>query len=372
MSYTEEFMLAAVTVAPTRREGRMTEMRMAGRAQTVMGPVAPEALGITMMHEHLLVDLTRIFDEPADPDARALGRAPVGLDNLSWVFMNGRNNLDNLVLSDQQLAVHEAGIFKKAGGGTLVDVTSIGLGRDPLALRGVAERTGLNVVMGCSYYHALFHPADMEHKSEDDICEEIVRDLTEGAEDTGVRAGIIGEVGCSWPLRNNEAKVLRASARAQRETGAPLSIHPGFHADSPFEILDILGDAGAEIERVVMGHMEWLGLERSRLLDLARLGCYLEYDWFGEVRPTYPYGPVGVPSDGERIKTIAFLISEGFGKRAVVSHDVCFKSRLAAFGGPGYAHITKYVRTWMREMGIGPQEIEDLLIENPRRILCFA
>ena len=350
----------------------MTKTQLAGHAQTVLGPVAPEALGITMMHEHLVLDLTRIFDEPADPDERVLGRAPVDLDNLSWVFMNWCNNLDNLVLSDEQLAAHEAGIFKQAGGGTIVDVTSIGLGRDPVALRGIAERTGLNVVMGASYYHALFHPPDMDSKSEDDICEEIVHDLTGGAGDTGICAGIIGEVGCSWPLKPNEAKVLRASARAQRETGAPLSIHPGLHVDSPFEILDILGDAGADIARVVMGHMERTGLERNRLLDLARLGCTLEYDWFGEVRPTYPYGRVDVPSDGERIKTIAFLISEGFGKNVVVSHDICFKSRLAAFGGPGYAHIVKYVRTWMRELGIGPQEIEDLLIENPRRILCFA
>ena len=84
------------------------------------------------------------------------------------------------------------------------------------------------------------------------------------------------------------------------------------------------------------------------------------------------YGRVDVPSDGERIKTIAFLIAEGFGKKVVVSQDICLKARLASYGGPGYGHIAKYVRTWMRELGIKAEEIDDLLVANPRRILQFV
>ena len=350
----------------------MENANITGQAQTVLGAVAPEKLGITMMHEHLLVDLRRFFHEPEDAQERLIARTPVDIGSLSWVLMNWSGSLDNLVLSDQGVAEDEVNIFKKAGGGTLVDVTSVGLGRDPLALRRIAEKTGLHIVMGSSYYLAPFHPPDMEEKGEDDICEEIARDVTEGVDDTGVRAGIIGEVGCSWPLHPNEAKALRASARAQRETGAPISIHPGLHVDAPFEILDILTKAGADIERVIMGHMERTGLDRDRLVHLLRQGCYVEYDWFGEVRPTYPYGRVDVPSDGERIKTIAFLIAEGFGKKVVVSQDICLKARLASYGGPGYGHIAKYVRTWMRELGIKAEEIDDLLVANPRRILQFV
>ena len=350
----------------------MGNAKLAGRAQTVLGTVPPEELGITMMHEHLLVDLRRFFHEPEDPQERIIAHAPVDIDSLSWVFMNWSGSLDNLVLSDQGVAADEVSIFKKEGGGTLVDVTSVGLGREPLALRGIAEKTGIHIVMGSGYYLTTFHPPDMDEKGEDDICEEIVRDITEGVGDTGVRAGIIGEVGCSWPLHPNEAKSLRASAHAQRETGAPLSIHTGLHVDSSFEILDVLAEAGADVERVIMGHMERTRLDREGLLRLLRLGCYVEFDWFGEVRPTYPYGIVEVPSDSERIKTIAFLIAEGFGKKIVVSQDICFKARLAAYGGPGYAHIAKYVRTWMHELGVRLEDIEDLLVGNPRRILQFA
>lgn len=345
---------------------------MAGQVQTVRGAVAPAELGPTLMHEHLLIDLRPIFDEPADPGERALAHAPLTLDNLSWVYRNFCGNLDNLLLDDPELAVREAMAFGRAGGGTIVDVGSLGIRPDPLALRAIAERTGLHVVMGCSHYHAFFHPPDMDGRSEDAIADHIVRDITEGIDGTGIKAGIIGEVGCTSPLFPNEAKVLRASAKAQQRTGAAITIHPGRAETSPFEILDILEAAGADPGRVIMGHMERTGLPSARLRELALRGCYLEYDWFGEVRPAYPHGRVDVPSDGERIKVIASLIGQGFGAQVLVSHDVCFKTRLAAFGGPGYAHISRYVSEWMQVMGIGADVIDGMLVRNPARALAFA
>lgn len=298
---------------------------------------------MTLMHEHLLIDLRRIFDEPHDAEGRALAHQKMSLDNLHWVTMNWCSSLDNLVLDDPELATREAALFRKAGGGTIVDLNTADLGRHPVALRDIALRTGLNIVMGCGYYHAGFHPPDMGDKNEADIAAEILRDIEEGIDGTGIKAGIIGEVGCSWPTLPNEAKSLRAAALAQRRSGVAITIHPGRHVDSPFEIIRILAEAGADIGRVVMGHMERTGLDRDGLLRLAQSGCVLEYDWFGEVRPAFPHGRIDVPSDGERIKEIAFLISEGFVDQVVIAHDVCFKTRLAAFGGPGYAHISNNV-----------------------------
>ena len=372
----EVFYYGRVLLSERNQENRrgieMVDGNMVGCAQTVLGAVDAKELGITMMHEHLLADVRRLFDEPEDPEERALALAPITLETLSRVHMNWAGCLDNLVLSDPELAIHEAGLFKQAGGMTLVDVTNVGLGREPEKLRHIAERTGLHIIMGASYYQAFFHPPEMDDKSEDEICREIVTDITEGVDGTGIRAGIIGEIGCNWPLRANEAKVLKASARAQVETGAPISIHPGPHPDSPFEIMDILEAAGADRERVVMGHMERTGLDDDHLTNLAKRGCYLEFDWFGEVRPTFPHGRVDVPSDGERIKKICFLVSQGFGEKIVASQDVCMKCRLVSYGGPGYAHVTRYVQTWMREMGLGEGDIANLLINNPRRILGFV
>ena len=347
----------------------MSEAAMPGQVQTVLGPVSPEALGPTMMHEHLLIDLRRLFDEPQDPAERALAHAPMTLDNLAWVYRNWARNLDNLVLDDAALAVRETEIFRRAGGRTIVDVSSVGIRRDPMTLRRISEQTGVHVVMGCSYYTAFFHPPDMDGQSEAALYDEIVRDIRDGIDGTDIRAGIIGEIGCTWPLDPNEAKVLRASARASRATGTAITIHPGRHVDSPFQIMDILEAAGADPARVIMGHMERTGLDQRRLLELAQRGCYLEYDWFGEVRPAFPHGRVDVPSDGERIKVIASLVDAGFAHLVLVSQDVCFKSRTVAYGGPGYAHILQYGTVWMRELGIGEQHIEDIIVRNPQRAL---
>ena len=136
----------------------MSGWQLSGRVQTVLGPRAPEDLGITMMHEHLLVDLRRVYAPPEDPKDLPLATAPLSLDNLNWAFLNWARNRDNLLLDDIDLAVKEAGFFKAAGGGTLVDVTTAEFGRNPSALRRISERTGLNIVMGCGHYYAFFHP----------------------------------------------------------------------------------------------------------------------------------------------------------------------------------------------------------------------
>ena len=139
------------------------------------------------------------------------------------------------------------------------------------------------------------HPPDMDDRSEEQLSEEIVQEVREGVDGTGIRPGIIGEIGCSWPLHPNERKVLRASARAQLATGVPISIHPGFNQAAPFEILAILLEAERTWTGVVMGHIERCLLDRTDLLKLARMGSYLEYDLFGQIRPSYPRGGPRTP-----------------------------------------------------------------------------
>ena len=136
-------------------------------------------------------------------------------------------NLDNLRLTDEQVAADEIQLFKHAGGSTVIDPTPKTLARDPLALARIARATGLNVVMGSGYYVAASHPPDMDGKSVDALADEMIADVTVGAGDTGVRAGLLGEIGTTYPLSENERKVLQAAVAAQRQTGAPLMVHPG-------------------------------------------------------------------------------------------------------------------------------------------------
>jgi phosphotriesterase-related protein len=212
----------------------------------------------------------------------------------------------------------------------------------------------------------------MASASEGELASVMVGELTAGIEDTGVRAGIIGEVGCNWPLHPDERKGVRAAGLAQAATGAPLSIHPGRSPRAPFEILEILASAGADLGRIVMGHIERTELSRDDLLALARTGCYLEYDWFGETLSMHPTGPVNVPSDTERIEQIQVLFAEGHGAHVLASHDVCLKTRLAAYGGMGYAHLPANVAGWMRAKGMTDAEVKTVLVDNPRRMLTGA
>ncbi len=141
--------------------------------------------------------------------------------------------------------------------------------------------------MGASYYVEAAHPADMDTRSEDAIVDEIARDILEGVGQSGVRAGVIGEVGCSWPLTSNERKVLRASGRAQRRTGAPLLIHPGRHEAAPSEIVAVLRDVDADLSRTIIGHIERTIFELSELRKITETGGVLEFDLFGREHSYY-------------------------------------------------------------------------------------
>jgi phosphotriesterase-related protein len=350
----------------------LTQPAGKGEVQTVLGPVAADALGVMMVHEHVLVDVTGLYREPEGARERALARQPVTLKNLGWVRRNWVSNLDNLHLGDEALAIEEVLQYKLDGGGTLVDVGSIGLGRDPVGLQRIARATGVHVVMGCGYYVAECHPPDMDSRSEGAIEEEIVRDLTVGVAATGVRAGIIGEVGCTWPLAKNEEKVLRAAARAQRRTGVAISVHTGRDEASPLQILEVLKAADADLSHVVMGHLDRTWPDMDILRKLASAGCYLAFDTFGQETWAYPLAPLDRLTDAQRVDVIVRLGAEGFLDRVLVSHDVAYKHRLASYGGSGYGHLLSTVVPQMRRKGLTEDQIRTLLVENPARALQRA
>jgi len=269
--------------------------------------------------------------------------------------------------------------FKLAGGNSIVELSNIGLARDPEALARISRATGLNIIMGSGYYQAASHGPEMDAKTEDEITEEIVRDITVGVGNTGIRSGIIGEVGCSWPLTDNERKSLRASARAQRLTGAPLNVHPGHSEEAPMEIIKILSDAGADIGRTVIDHMERTLRNPDNRVELAKTGCYLEYDTFGREgyfqRRHVGGGTrivVDMPNDTQRINEIIELIDRGYLKQLLISHDICRKDKLRAYGGWGYDHILRNVLLVLHDKGMTEEQIHTILVDNPKRLLTFV
>ena len=346
---------------------------LAGKVQTVLGPISPDRLGVTLTHEHLLVDLSVVIGQPHTAIAKDLYHKPVSPETLSQIRHYASPNADDARLFDVSTAIDEVMLYKQYGGVSIVEVSSIGLARDPLGLVRISQATGVNIIMGASYYVAPAHPPDMDSRTEDSIVEEIVRDVTVGAEGTDTRSGVIGEVGCSWPLTNNERKVLRASAQAQRLTGAPVLIHPGRDETSPMEIIEILAEAGADLSQTIMGHLDRTVFKRETLKSMAETGCYMEWDLFGNENSYYAFNPnIDMPSDAKRMDDIAWTVSEGYGRKVVVAHDICHKHRLVKYGGHGYYYILGNVVPRMGKRGFSKEAIDDILVNNPRDALTFS
>jgi phosphotriesterase-related protein len=356
----------------------MARWEFAGKAQTVLGLVEGEKLGITLPHEHLIIDLVKAqFIEPSNDKEQEMAYKPVGIETLHWLRYHLVESVDNLRLTDEQEAIDEVMLFKKAGGATIVDVTNVGLGRDPEALVRISRVTGLNIIMGAGYYMGTSHPADLSAKAEEEIVEEIVRDINVGVGNSGICAGIIGEIGTSWPLEDNEKKVLRAAANAQQLTGAPINIHPGRKNNVvALKAVEVLHNAGADLSRTVVSHVDVRVRDHNVRCQIAKAGCYLEYDHTGWEGPTplslYQDSDIDIPNDTQRIYEIMQLIEEGYLNKILISHDICMKTRRACYGGWGYAHISNYIVPKMLEKGMTSQQINTIMIENPKRMLCFV
>ena len=343
-----------------------------GQVQTVLGAISSEAMGITLPHEHLLIDFKVMFVEPAPASDKGRAWEPVSLANLGWVRQHFNANLDNLRLTDEEVAIDEIRLFQQAGGATVVDPTPRTLARDPLALARIARATGLHVVMGSGYYVAASHPPDMDARTIDDLAREMIADVTAGPGDTGVRAGLLGEIGTTYPWTENERKVLRAAIAAQRETGAPLMIHPGRHPGMPMELAEFVGKEGGDLARTIMCHIDRTIADVRAVIDLAQTGMWLEYDLFGMENSYYPYNPsFDMPNDGGRMAHVLALIEAGHGDRVLLSHDIAYKTSLVKYGGYGYHHLLVNVVPRLRMKGVDEPGLRRLLVDNPRRAFQF-
>ena len=342
-----------------------------GKILTVTGAIEPADLGRTLIHEHLFFDLTCYFRPPDDERGKSLVDEPLQLSNMGWLRQNVMSSRPNLLMDDASIVEAEVGKYRDLGGAALVDQTIIGIAPNPKGLAQVAARTGVQIVAGNGYYIYPSHPPDMDDKTTEGIGAEIIRNVNEGIEGSGVRSGLIGEIGASWPLHPNEEKCIRAAAQAHKETGAPISIHPGHDADSPPTVLDILEEEGVDPSRVMMSHVENRFREViDRYRKLADRGCNLSFDTFG--RDIY-FASVGRqhPSDDMRVDVISELVRLGYAGQVFVAQDCCFKSDLTTYGGHGYGHVLENITPRLKAQGVSDADLDKILVENPRRFLTI-
>lgn len=340
---------------------------MPAHVETVLGPVPAGDLGPTLMHEHLLVDTRTAADKQAS------GRSgPLGLHNY---YLARRNNdhPDSLVLDSVSDAVGELAHFAAAGGRTVVEVTPVGLGRNPAGLAEISRASGVQLVMGAGFYDHDYH-ADCVHELDaGQLAELIVADCEQGVPaaqgEARVKAGVIGEIGLSWPATECEHKVLVAAARAQAATGRLLIVHPGRNPAAPRWALDRAEDAGADPARVALGHLDRTLQDPAAVAELARRGAYVSFDLFGSESSFYPYSDFAMPNDAGRLRLIRGVADLGHAAKVVVSHDIYAKTHLLRYGGEGYAHLLRDVAPVMDRFGIDAALRQQLFVDNPAAAL---
>lgn len=346
--------------------GRIEPSQLRGRIQTVTGLIDPAALGPTLMHEHLIWDV-----RTAEMVATSDQGPEIDLCNCFRINYGRLKIPNNLISRSIETAVGEVRQMQAAGGRSIVELSCGGLKPDPEGLVTVSRETGAQIVMGCGHYVHDYQDRANDGRSVDSFAKEIVSQVLEGAWGTDVRAGIIGEIGCQVPWTQTERRVLQGAIVAQLETGASLNIHPGRNEDQPQEIAEFVTAHGGVIDRMIISHIDRTIFDVDRLLRLADTGCVIEFDLFGQEQSYYYWTDIDMPNDAIRLRLIRALIDHGHLDRIVISHDICYRTRMSCFGGHGYGHIFENVVPLMRARGFTEAEIDAILVGNPRRLLTF-
>ena len=332
------------------------------RAISVNGEVEAESLGFVLPHEHVYADARFLCQAPSRPATKVADIPQASLR------ASPMNFVDNLDMRDESAVTSELDQFVLAGGKTLVELTTIDLGRDPNLLRRVSSTTGLNLIMSTGYYVGRAHPAALHKISVERIAREFELDIRQGR--NGIRAGVIGEIGTDDPLDPREARVVRAAAQAHLSTGCPVNIHFAAKCHEVLNVLRIMEDEGVrDFSRIVVSHMD-VAIDLIQQKEVAARGAMVEYDTFGH--EGYPDSKGNLmPQDEDRVAALSALASWGLLKNVLVSHDVCLKSLWHRYGGRGYDNLLSRIRPMMTAAGLGDLEQHQLFVTNPARVFAF-
>lgn len=301
--------------------------------QTVTGAIPAAELGPTLAHEHIVFD--------------------------GWAV----SGTYDAILDDEELAIRELDALSGSNVRTIVDCTSIGIGRDPAALARISRVTGMNIVMGTGWYREVVYPPLIRESSVAELADLLLVDLHDGADGSAVRAGFIGEIGTErYRISAAEERVFRAAAQAQRQTGVAIWTHTTNGGDLALEQIALLAEEGVPVDRIAISHVGD-GVTYTRLAAIAATGAYLSVDNIG-------YEGGGYPSDEVRADNVARLLAEGHGDRVMLSGDTCTRGALRAYGGLGYGRVTDTFLPRLRSRGVDEAAIERMTVENPARLLA--
>ena len=321
-------------------------MSLKGIIRTVLGDIPAEPWGITNAHAHLVgkADATK---PPFD-----------STDQAELV----------MTLNDSLPELQE---FGDAGGFCLVDLTPMGLGRDPEALVRASEETGVHVVMGTGIYHEPFHPDAIADLDDVAIAELLVKEITEGVGDTGIRAGIIGEQGTyTGPMTDREAVVFRASAMAAVETGVAVTTHTHLGRNA-LDQIDVLTSQGLDPDRIVIGHLDDGEPDLDLIREIINRGAWAQFDDIG-----YEYYTerlqVQMATDVVRAGKLRQLAEEELTDHVILGSDFGMQRHLQSRGGPGLVVMAEGFWTTAEAEGVPTEVLEQCMITNAATVLTMV
>jgi len=308
--------------------------------QTVLGPIDPAELGVTLPHEHTQIALWHVPDR--------------------WDYWQ--------LTRDEPVILEELAAYRAAGGAGLVDLTPAGVGRDPDWLVGLARASGLHVVMGAGWYRGAYYPAtlDLDRRSVDSLADELVGEITVGVGESGVRPGILGEIGTDKPwVSAQEERVHRAVGRAARRTGLAITTHAVLSPVGRDQVA-LFEAEGADPTRVVVGHADsYPHLEHY--LAIIERGASIEFDFLGMA-----FTPAERHGEGRVVELLCELLGRGYAGQVLLSQDVCHDAQLRRYGGNGYTYLADTFLPRLRDAGVSPAEIETMTVANPRRLFTIG
>ncbi len=297
--------------------------------RTTTGDIPIEDIqGHVLIHEHINVDTSHI---KKDPDAR---------------------------LMEPRTVVDELKKFEESGGQAIVDVTSKDTGRSTDIISFVNSKTNLSLICSTGYYFGLYLSFDAINRSVFELTQHFVNEIERGINGSGIKAGVIGEIGTSLNVLPSEKRIFEAAVNAQKETGVPIITHSQFGWNA-LEQLNLLLSLGANPEKIAIGHMD-LYPDMKIHLEVAKSGAYVCIDNIGR----NDYRP-----DDERVRNVEYLFERGLGHRVLLSSDTSRKSHLHRYGGHGYDHVSTVFVNKLKDEGFNEQEINLLYRENPLRLL---
>jgi len=342
------------------------------KLNTVCGTVSADEVGIICPHEHLFLDMTHEAVEPKTEEEKALFYGDIHMKDIGTLHRNPYIVRTNLILDDVQDALDETADLAKFNCNLLIDVTTVGLGRDFRLLKEFCRKSKLNVAAGTGLFVHDALPGMYETKTAEEIAAWMIDEIENGHCDTGIKPGVIGEIGTSEVIYPVEEKALRAAAIASVKTGLPVYIHTFPWSRAGLDAIRILMDGGVDPKDICICHLD-VTFDDEYMRQVLDLGVYLEFDnfskefYFEPQDGAFSGGPFA--TDVARVGKIKELINEGYVDQILLADDLCLKASLHKYGGWGYDHVFKNIIPMMRMEGISEEDIRQMIEVNPKRFL---